>query len=95
MAQNQNKQNNEMEWNFKAVLLKMAFACMGYIWKFPHELDSQRQAGQGHQSVFPIFWKALSNDHLYSNGLRYKTYYFFDEAESANPNYLDVVQQEP
>ena len=24
--------------NFKAVLLKMAFACMDYIWKFPHEL---------------------------------------------------------
>ena len=58
-------------------------------------LDSQRQAGQSHQSFFLSFWKAFSNDHLYSNGLRYKTYYFFDEAESANPNYLDVVQQEP
>ena len=24
--------------NFKAVLLKMAFACMWYFWKFPNEL---------------------------------------------------------
>ena len=55
MAQNQNKQNNEMgifllltllchikreARNFKAVLLKMAFACMGYIWKLPHDLKS-------------------------------------------------------
>ena len=56
MAQNQNKQNNEMgiflllillchikreAKNFKAVLLKMAFACMCYFWKFPHEIRQQ------------------------------------------------------
>ena len=54
MAQNQNKQNNEKgiflflillchikreARNFKAVLLKMAFACMGYFWKFPHDMS--------------------------------------------------------
>ena len=69
MAQNQNKQNNEMgifllltllchikreARNFKAVLLKMAFACIGYIWKFPHDIGAkgERRNGFHHLEVY-------------------------------------------
>ena len=74
MAQNQNKQNNGMgifllftllchikreARNFKAVLLKRAFACMGYIWKFPHEMWFNDLGGQTPQE----FFEAVQREH--------------------------------